>query len=112
MIIPTWPAVRSLYSLQNAIMLTPWGPSAVPTGGAGLAFPAGICSLTTALTRFAILVQTPQDWFGSLDFLHLEEIQYHRCLAAEKGNKHCHLVSVHINIADRADKFSKRSINH
>src|SRR5690242_19471103 len=59
MTIPTCPAVRSLYSLQNAIILTPCGPSAVPIGGAGLAFPAGICSFTTALTRFAILFHTP-----------------------------------------------------
>src|SRR5450759_4073099 len=38
------------------MMLTPWGPSAVPIGGAGLALPAGICSFTTALTRFAMLI--------------------------------------------------------
>src|SRR5579863_8381170 len=60
MTMPTWLAVRSLYSLQDAMMLTPCGPSAVPIGGAGLALPAGICSFTTALTRFAMLVTTPQ----------------------------------------------------
>src|SRR2546423_406081 len=37
--------VAALNSLQNAIMLTPRGPSAVPTGGAGLACPAGIWRL-------------------------------------------------------------------
>ena len=37
--------VAALNSLQKAMMLTPRGPSAVPTGGAGLAWPAGICSL-------------------------------------------------------------------
>jgi hypothetical protein len=37
--------VAAFYSLQKAMMLTPRGPSAVPTGGAGLAWPAGICSL-------------------------------------------------------------------
>src|SRR5438128_10872633 len=37
--------VAALNSLQNAIILTPRGPNAVPTGGAGLAWPAGICSL-------------------------------------------------------------------
>src|SRR5215212_9575139 len=37
--------VAALNSLQNAMMLTPRGPSAVPTGGAGLAWPAGICNL-------------------------------------------------------------------
>src|SRR6202011_4756863 len=49
MAMPPWWAVRWLYSLQNAIMLGPWGPSAVPIGGAGLALPAGKGSFTTAL---------------------------------------------------------------
>src|SRR5258708_6304683 len=109
MIMPTWFAVRSLYSLQNAMMLTPCGPSAVPIGGAGLAFPAGICSLTTALTRFAILLPTPQ---RGLDFLDLQEIQNYWCLATEERNEHRHFIAVHINIADSADEFSERPIDN
>src|SRR6476661_9955748 len=46
--------VAALNSLQNAMMLTPRGPSAVPTGGAGLACPAGICSLMCAITSLAM----------------------------------------------------------
>src|ERR1051326_430271 len=46
--------VAALNSLQNAMMLTPRGPSAVPTGGAGFACPAGICSLICAPTSLAI----------------------------------------------------------
>src|SRR5947209_7586479 len=46
--------VAALNSLQNAMMLTPRGPSAVPTGGAGLACPAGIWSLMCATTSLAI----------------------------------------------------------
>jgi hypothetical protein len=38
--------VLALNALQNSMMLTPCGPSAVPTGGAGVALPAGICSFT------------------------------------------------------------------
>src|SRR2546426_1250649 len=34
------------------MMATPWGPSAVPTGGAGVAAPALIWILTTAATFF------------------------------------------------------------
>jgi len=34
------------------MMATPWGPSAVPTGGAGVAWPAGIWILTTVRTFF------------------------------------------------------------
>ena len=43
--LPIWPLVRSLNSLVNAMMLTPFWPKAGPTGGAGVALPAGICSL-------------------------------------------------------------------
>ena len=45
-------AVRSLYALQNSMMLSPCGPSAVPIGGAGVALPAGICRRMTVLTFF------------------------------------------------------------
>jgi hypothetical protein len=36
------------------MMFTPCGPRAVPTGGAGVAFPAGNCNFTVACTFFAI----------------------------------------------------------
>src|ERR1700681_1153418 len=52
--IVSWPCVRALNSLQKAMMLMPCGPSAVPTGGAGLAFPAGIWSFTKPETFLAI----------------------------------------------------------
>src|SRR6266542_2033050 len=50
------PCVRALNSLQNAMMLIPCGPRAVPTGGAGFALPAGICSLTNPIAFFAMLL--------------------------------------------------------
>src|SRR5712691_6824479 len=111
MIRPSWSFadVLALNALQKSMMLTPCGPSAVPTGGAGVAFPAGSCSRTTALTRFAIVFQTPQN--GWLDFLDLEEIQYDWCLTTEKGNKHGNLIAVHIDIADRANKISEWAID-
>jgi hypothetical protein len=46
----TWPAlsaVFSLYDLVNSTMLMPCGPRAVPTGGAGVALPAGSWSVST-----------------------------------------------------------------
>src|SRR6476620_8180396 len=49
------PAVFALNSLQKPMMLTPCWPSAGPTGGAGLALPAWIWSLTTARTFLAML---------------------------------------------------------
>src|SRR5438132_8631345 len=50
---PSWLWVLALNCLQNSIMFTPCCPRAGPTGGAGLAFPAGICNLTRVLTSFA-----------------------------------------------------------
>src|SRR6266705_1005262 len=46
-----------------------------------------------------------------LYFLNLEEIQYHRGFTAKERNKYCNFISVHINITDRTDKFSKGTIN-
>jgi hypothetical protein len=46
--------VLALYSLQNPAMFTPCCPNAGPTGGAGVAFPAGNANLTKALIFFAI----------------------------------------------------------
>ena len=40
MTVPRWFSVAALYCLQNSIVWTPWGPRAVPTGGAGVAEPA------------------------------------------------------------------------
>src|SRR5919202_83826 len=56
---PAWAAVRSLNSFTNAMMLMPCWPSAGPMGGAGVALPAGACTLTIALTFFAIVSDYP-----------------------------------------------------
>src|ERR1700739_902723 len=52
--------VLALNCLQKSMMLTPWGPSAVPTGGAGVALPAGSCSLIVVCTFFGGIVPLPQ----------------------------------------------------
>src|SRR5579875_243265 len=49
---PRWDSVAALYCLQKSMMLTPCGPSAVPTGGAGVAAPACNCTFTIAETFF------------------------------------------------------------
>src|SRR6266545_5089918 len=56
MISPFCEAVFALKFLQKSMMLTPCCPSAGPTGGAGVASPAGICSLTYPVIFFAILL--------------------------------------------------------
>ena len=52
----TWPALSAVFSLYvfvNSMMLMPCGPSAVPTGGAGVALPAGSWSVRTMRTFLA-----------------------------------------------------------
>ena len=46
--------VWALKALQNSMIFTPCCPSAGPTGGLGLACPAGICNLIYAVTFLAI----------------------------------------------------------
>src|ERR1700678_3014775 len=52
MMLPRWPSVAALYCFTKSMMLTPCGPRAVPTGGAGVAAPAGNCTLTMVLSFF------------------------------------------------------------
>src|SRR5919112_1727937 len=104
--IVSWPCVRALNSLQKAMMLIPWGPSAVPTGGAGGAFPAGVWRLTNPGT---FLAMTPllrggrpaapptrrrhfscQMRDGSVR-LELQVVELDRGGAAEQGDAHAHL---------------------
>src|SRR5690349_11315411 len=47
-------AVLALNCLQKSMMFRPCGPSAVPTGGAGVALPAGNCNLIVVCTFFAM----------------------------------------------------------
>src|SRR5689334_9562296 len=52
MTFPRMASVWALYALQKSMMLTPCGPSAVPTGGDGVAAPAWSCTLTSAAIFF------------------------------------------------------------
>src|SRR3954467_11984158 len=52
MTLPRMDSVCALYALQKSMMLTPCGPRAVPTGGAGVAAPACSCTLTSAAIFF------------------------------------------------------------
>src|SRR4051794_24279318 len=53
---PRWFSVAALYALQKSMMLIPCGPSAVPTGGAGVAWPAGVWIFTIAASLFFAIV--------------------------------------------------------
>src|SRR5580698_10093819 len=92
------------------MMLTPCGPSAVPTGGAGVALPAGICSFTCPVTFFAI---------GEFLFLQmslcslfdLQEVEFHRGGAAENGHQHAQRVALRIDLVHLARKTAERPID-
>src|SRR5512133_4245384 len=86
---PSWAWVWALKVLQNSIMLTPCWPRAGPTGGEGLALPAGTCSFTWAVTFLATrLDMPPPRWRPSRasDPLHLEELEVHRGRPAEDAH--------------------------
>src|SRR6266545_5412625 len=98
---PIWAWVASLYWRQNSMMFTPCWPRAVPTGGAGVACPARIWSLTMAetflrlrpagvpfgidlhLLRFQRPFGPPARLGSRSGLRHLVEGQLHRRLAVE-----------------------------
>src|SRR3974377_1782431 len=87
MISPVWslPDVLALNALQKSMMFTPCGPSAVPTGGAGVALPAGNCSLVVVFTFFCgifSLTQSLRPGFRPKRLSKLfdaRKIQFHWC---------------------------------
>src|SRR5438445_11210851 len=82
-------AVLALKFLQKSMMLTPCGPSAVPTGGAGVPLPAAIWSLTTACTFLAMS-----------DLLYLQKVQFDGRRAAEDRHHHLQRILVEIPFVD------------
>src|SRR3990172_2811207 len=98
--LPDWEEVRSLYSLQKAMMLAPCCPRAGPTGGAGVALPASSWSLMTARIFFAMWLQP----------LYLQEVQLHRRLAAEEGDQHAYLALLHVDLVHGADEVHEGAV--
>src|SRR6266516_1919345 len=89
------------------MMLTPCGPSAVPTGGAGIACPAGIWSFTCVMIFFLpAIVRAP------LDLGDLIEAELDRRLATEDVHEHLELRAVGVDLGDQALEVGKRSRRH
>src|SRR5208337_337039 len=109
MIMPGWSLVLALNSLQNAMMLTPCWPSAGPTGGAGLACPAWICSLISPTTFF--FFGAMGCWCSFLDLGDLVEGQFDRCFAAEDGHQHLELLLLGVDLADRRRQRRERAVH-
>src|ERR1043165_4555124 len=88
MIVPTCDSVAALYCLTKSMMPTPCGPSAVPTGGAGVALPAVIWILTIAATFFFAMTGFLAWVLGcsvsaALQLGDLAEVHLHQGLATE-----------------------------
>src|SRR5262249_2771950 len=123
-------SVAALYALQKSMMLMPCGPSAVPTGGAGVAAPAWIWILTIAATRrFAISIRSlsacrdtrPADVRSLASSLALArspqafqlgdvgELELDRRLATEDVHEHLELRAVDVDLADDAVEVGERT---
>src|SRR3954453_19455165 len=98
------------------MMLTPCWPSAGPTGGAGVAAPAWIWSLMTAVNRFlggmSSFFSAGQFWprTGS-DLRDLVERQLDGRLAAEDGHQHLQLLLLGVDLVDGGGEGRERPVH-
>src|SRR5271165_5994959 len=111
-------AVLALYCLQKSMMLTPWGPSAVPTGGAGVSLPAGNCSLMVVCTFFGGICGYLKSFALSLygkrklsQLLDTREVQFHRSGASENRYGNLEPAVVVVDFLDGAIEIGERSIH-
>src|SRR5580704_13739767 len=113
--VPRMLSVAWLYCLQNSMVWTPWGPRAVPTGGAGVADPASSWILTTASTFFfgAIVSVLLLRFFGvlsrRLELGDLAEFELDRRLPAEDVDQHLELELVLVDLGDLAREVGERA---
>src|SRR5690242_21148655 len=95
--LPRMDSVWALYALQKSMMFTPWGPSAVPTGGAGVAWPARIWILTIAATRFFAMASAASLLLQLGD---LAELELDGRLPPEDVHEHLELQLVFVDFGD------------
>src|SRR5206468_856475 len=98
---PSCAWVWALKPLQNSMILTPCWPRAGPTGGEGLALPAGICSLTIACTFFAM--SEPLD---------LVVLELHGGQPSEDGHHDLQLAPLGVEIVDRPLEVHEGPLDH
>src|SRR5208282_4142457 len=105
--------VLALNCLQKSMMLTPCGPSAVPTGGAGVALPAGICSFTEPVTFFAITKTFLLNLYDNRlrGLFDLQEVQFHRGCPAKNRDQHAQRVALRIDLVHLALEIRKRPVD-
>src|SRR5260370_16052349 len=98
------------------MMLAPWGPGAVPTGGAGVAWPAGIWSLTPARIFFllrdsgAAIVVT--SFLFLLELGDLLEREFDGGLPAKDVDENFQLGLIDVDVRDRAGEVGEGAGDH
>src|SRR3954451_22440895 len=98
---PRCDSVAALYCLQNSMMFTPCWPNAGPTGGAGVAAPALICSLMIADSFFLGGISIPFCVVVvTSDFGDVGEVELDRRLAAEDRDEDLELLGVDVDLVD------------
>src|SRR5262245_38580541 len=107
MISPACAWVWALNALQNSMMLTPRCPSAGPTGGLGFACPAGICSLISATTFFAMRSSRPPS-----RLLDLDEVELDGRGASEDADQDAQLALVGLHLFDHPVEVLERAVDH
>src|SRR5210317_1514194 len=109
--VPACDSVAALYALTKSMIAMPCGPSAVPTGGAGVALPASIWILTIAATFFlAIGVSLAIRVSGRSELGDLTEIHLDECLAAEDIDEHLQLEVVGVDLGDLPGEVRERTL--
>src|SRR5262245_59438434 len=99
------------------MVCTPWGPRAVPTGGAGVALPAGSWIFTMAATRRLAMTYEPLLESGSptrivaaLELGDLRELELDGRLPAEDVDEHLELHLVLVDLGDGAGEVGERTL--
>src|SRR5829696_3923509 len=92
------------------MMATPCGPRAVPTGGAGVACPAGIWIFTTAATRLLAIATASLLPRWSLELGDLGELELDRGLPAEDVDEDLDLELVLVDLGDLAGEVGERAL--
>src|SRR4029453_7693359 len=85
------------------MIATPWGPRAVPTGGAGEACPAGIWIFTMASTFFLAMAVLSE--LGDL-----AELELDRGLSTEDVDQHLDLELLLVDLDDLAGEVGERAL--
>src|SRR5579859_306138 len=118
MMLPRWASVAALYCFTKSMMLTPCGPRAVPTGGAGVAAPAGSCTLTMDLSFLRGGIDpVPDSVFElrrlvGLELRYLVERELDGRLAAEDGHEYLELLGDRVDLVHGRRERRERAVHN